>query len=187
MTAYNGVRAVQPQAGMRALVVGAGTLGAIAAQLLRADGLDVDMSIVEPARRAFVESLGVRAVEQVAPRAYDVVVEYAGSAGAVRTAIEAVVPGGRIALAGVQPDLVDGVDVNAIVLNSISLHGVMPIDNFPALLERLASGAVEVDPLIERIYDLEDAPEAYARLADHTRAQPKLMLRIDDKGKGCNS
>lgn len=179
VTALNCIRSAGAEAGMRALVVGAGTLGAIAAQLLRNEGLDVEVSIVEPGRRAFVESLGVRAVEQVPRRAYDVVVEYAGSAGAVRAALDAVRVGGTVALAGVQPALVDGVDVNAIVLDGITLRGTLPVESLPAMLGPLASGAVAAEPLIERVYALEDAPEAYARLADQTRERPKLMLRID--------
>jgi threonine dehydrogenase-like Zn-dependent dehydrogenase len=178
VTALTCIKATGAQAGMRALVVGAGTLGAIAAQILRHEGLDVDVSIVDPERRAFVESLGVRAVEQVQPRGYDVVLEFAGSAGAVRTAIEAVAAGGTIGLAGVQPGLVDGFDVNAIVLNGITVRGGNEPPDFPALLALLASGAVAVEPLIERVYALEQAPEAYARLADQTRPRPKLMLGI---------
>jgi 2-desacetyl-2-hydroxyethyl bacteriochlorophyllide A dehydrogenase len=178
VTALNCIRSAGAEAGMRALVVGAGTLGAIAAQLLRNEGLDVDVSIVDPARRAFVESLGVRAVEQVPRRAYDVVVEYAGSAGAVRAALDAVKAGGTVALAGVQPAPVDGVDVNAIVLDGITLRGTLPAERFPEMLGQLASGAVAAEPLIEHVYALEDAPEAYARLADPSRERPKLMLRI---------
>jgi 2-desacetyl-2-hydroxyethyl bacteriochlorophyllide A dehydrogenase len=179
VTVLTTIKAAGAQAGMRALVVGAGTLGAIAAQILRHEGLDADVSIVEPERRAFVESLGVRAVEQVQPRAYDVVVEFAGSAGAVRTAVEAVAPGGTVVLAGVQPGLVDGFDVNAIVLNGITVRAGAEPPDFPALLALLASGAVAAEPLIERVYELEQAPAAYARLADQTRARPKLMLAIE--------
>lgn len=181
VTALATIRSAGARAGMRALVVGAGTLGAIAAQILRHEGVDVDVSIVEPERRPFVESLGVRAVEQIQPRSYDIVVELAGSAGAVRAALEAVAPDGTVALAGVQPGPVDGVDVNAIVLHGITLCGPRDDGDFAEMLELLASGAVAVDPLIERLYDIENAPEAYARLSDQTRARPKLMLRIGDE------
>lgn len=180
VTALACIRSAGAQAGMRALVVGAGTLGAIAAQILRHEGVEVDVSIVEPSRRAFVESLGVPAVEQVAPRAYDVVVEFAGAPGAVRAALDAVKPGGTVALAGVQPGLVDGIDVNAIVLSGLTLRGVTEVGDFAETLALLASGAVAVEPLLERLYDLEEAPEAYARLSDQTRARPKLMLRIGE-------
>lgn len=180
-TALNGVLAVDPEPGMRALVVGAGTLGAIAAQLLRNRGLDVDVLIVDPERRAFVERLGARAVERVEPGAYEAVVEYAGSAGAVHAAIEAAAPGGRVALAGVQPGPVDGVDVNEIVLKSVTIVGITTSDRFAAVLDELASGTVAAELLIDRVYALEEAPEAYARLANPARERPKLMLRIGDE------
>jgi threonine dehydrogenase-like Zn-dependent dehydrogenase len=178
VTALNGVLAVEPQPGMRALVVGAGTLGAIAAQSLRNRGVEVDVLIVDPDRRPFVEQLGARPVERVEPGAYDAVVEYAGSAGAVHAAIEAVAPGGRIALVGVQPGPVDGVEVNDIVLKGVIVAGIMISDGFDAMLAELASGAVAAEPLIDEVYELEDARVAYARLADPLRRRPKLMLRI---------
>jgi 2-desacetyl-2-hydroxyethyl bacteriochlorophyllide A dehydrogenase len=181
VTALATIRSAGAQPGMRALVVGAGTLGAIAAQILRHEGVEVDVSIVEPERRPFVESLGVRAVEQVSPHAYDVVVEFAGAASAVRAALDAVAPGGTVALAGVQPALVDGIDVNAIVLNGITMRGAQGDGGFAEMLGLLASDAVAVDPLIERLYDFEEAPEAYARLSDQTRARPKLMLQLGGK------
>ena len=156
--------------------VGAGTLGAIAAQILRHQGLDVDVSIVEPQRRPFVESLGVRAVERVESRAYDVVLEFAGSAGAVRASLDAVAAGGTVALTGVQSGPVDGIDVDAIVLNGITVRGGTESPDFPAMLALLASGAIAAEPLVEQVYELEDAPAAYAHLADQTRARPKLML-----------
>jgi 2-desacetyl-2-hydroxyethyl bacteriochlorophyllide A dehydrogenase len=180
VTALNSIEAAGVERGMRALVVGAGTLGAIAAQILRHRGLAVDVLIVDPDRRPLVEALGVRAVERVEPAAYAVAFEFAGSAGAVRAAIEAVAAGGTVALAGVQPGPVDGVDVNAIVLNGITVRGPVATDAFPAMLGYLASGAVAAEPLIEQVYELEDAPAAYARLSDPARARPKLMLRIGD-------
>jgi len=180
VTALAAIRSAGVRAGMRALVVGAGTLGAIAAQILRHEGAEVDVLIVEPERRPFVESLGARAVERAQPRGYDVVLEFAGAAAAVRAAIDAVVPGGTVALAGVQPGPVDGVDVNAIVLSGLTVCGVTLPSDFPAMLELLASGAVAVDPLLERVYALEEAADAYARLSDQTRERPKLMLRVGD-------
>jgi 2-desacetyl-2-hydroxyethyl bacteriochlorophyllide A dehydrogenase len=178
VTALAAIRSAGAEPGARALVVGAGTLGAIAAQILRRERIEVDVSIVEPERRPFVESLGVRAVERVQERAYDVVLELAGSAGAVRTAIAAAAPRGTVVLVGVQAGLVDGVDVNAIVLHGLTVRGDVASPGFEAILELLASGDVAVEPLLERIYELEEAPRAYAHLADPTRVRPKLMLRV---------
>jgi threonine dehydrogenase-like Zn-dependent dehydrogenase len=182
VTALATIEAAGAQAGMRALVIGAGTLGAIAAQILLARGLEVDVSIVEPSRAEFVESLGVRAVEAVPARSYDVVVEFAGAAAALRTAIDAAAPRATIALAGIQSGPVDGIDVNAIVINGLLLRGPCDGYDLATMLNSIASGEVVAEPLVHRLYELEEAPEAYARLADHSRERPKLMLRIGGEG-----
>jgi 2-desacetyl-2-hydroxyethyl bacteriochlorophyllide A dehydrogenase len=182
VTALNGVLAVEPEPGMRALVVGAGTLGLIAAQLLRDRGLEVDVLLVDPRRAALVEELGVRAIERAEADSYEAVVEYAGSAAAVATAIAAVAPGGSVALAGVQPGEVDSVDVNAIVLKGITVRGISGPERFSEMLAELAAGAVAAAPLIDREYELEDAAAAYARLGDAERPRPKVLLRIGAGG-----
>ena len=104
--------------------------------------------------------------------------EYAGSPGAVHAAIAAVAPGGRIALAGVQPGPVDGVEVNDVVLRGVTVAGITISDRFRAMMDELASGAVAAEPLIDRVYELEEAPAAFAALADAARERPKVLLGV---------
>jgi threonine dehydrogenase-like Zn-dependent dehydrogenase len=95
--------------------------------------------------------------------------------------VPAVAPGGRIAVIGVQPAPVDGVDVNALVLKDVSLHGVL---NGPGLYDRmlgeLAAGGFAAAALIDSEFELADAGPALARLREPGRAAPKVVLRIGD-------
>jgi 2-desacetyl-2-hydroxyethyl bacteriochlorophyllide A dehydrogenase len=168
-------------AGRRTLVVGAGTLGLIGAQLLAARGAEVDVLVVEPPRLPLVEQLGLHAVDRAETAAYHAVVEAAGTAAAFHTSLAAVAPGGGVALVGVQPAPVDGVDVNELVLKDAVLHGILSGPGLHgAMLDELARGTVDAAALIEEEYELADAVEAFAAAARPGRAAPKIVLRVAD-------
>jgi threonine dehydrogenase-like Zn-dependent dehydrogenase len=183
VTALNAVRrAGLPRSG-RALVIGAGTLGSVAAQLLVSSRVAVDVLVLSGEQAACVEELGASAVLAPGADAYEVVVEAAGTAAAVRQALAAVAPGGRIALAGVLPSAADGLDVNAIVLKDVTVLGIL---NGPGLygetLEALRTGALRAAPLVDREFGLDDAPEAFAELGRPRRGRPKLLIRVSGRG-----
>lgn len=179
VTALNALRQLCPSSGQHALVIGAGTLGAIATQLLVSRGVAVDVLVLDPSRAALVERSGARLVTTVAEGAYDLVVEAAGTASAVHASLDAAAPGGGIAFTGIQARPVDGLDVNQVVLKDLTLHGVINGSGlYGAMLEELASGAVDASALIEDEFVLADAGVALTRLADSVRARPKVLLRL---------
>lgn len=179
VTALNAVERLGDVAHRETLVVGAGTLGLIAAQLLLERGARVDVVVVEPERARLVGRLGARPVHSVAPDRHAFVVEAAGTPAALRTAFAAVAPGGTIAVTGVQPAPVDALDVNALVLKDATVRGVL---NGPGLYERmlaaLATGVLDAEALIDSEFELGDARAALARLAAPGRAAPKVLLRL---------
>jgi 2-desacetyl-2-hydroxyethyl bacteriochlorophyllide A dehydrogenase len=179
VTVVNGLRRLgRPDAG-RALVIGSGTLGSIAAQLLVSRGVAVDVLVLGEAQAALVEDLGAAPV--LAPRTagYEVVVEAAGTPHAVNQALAAVAPGGRIALMGVLPSPVDQVDVNAIVLKDVTVLGILSGPGlFDETLEALRAGEFCARPLINREFELDDARAAFDELANPERGRPKLLIRV---------
>jgi 2-desacetyl-2-hydroxyethyl bacteriochlorophyllide A dehydrogenase len=179
VTALNAVDRIGDVAGGPVAVVGAGTLGLLAAQLLLARGAEVDVVVVEPERTALVERIGARPVPSAAPERYAAAIEAAGTPAAVHAALAAVAPGGRIAVVGVQPGPVDGVDLNALVLKDASLHGVL---NGPGLYDRLlgelAAGGFDASALIDVEFELGEARAALERLQEPGRAAPKIVLRV---------
>ena len=179
VTACHAVARFGQAADRRALVIGAGTLGLIAAQLLHSAGAVVDVLDVVPDRKPLIEELAATPVTRVEQARYDLVVEAAGSATAVHDALTAVAPGGQIALIGVQGAPIDHVDVNTLVLNDATLFGVLNGPGlYDVLLARLAEGAVATAPLIDQEYPLADAEHALARLANPARTRPKVLLRV---------
>jgi threonine dehydrogenase-like Zn-dependent dehydrogenase len=179
VTVLNALKRVGLPQSSRALVIGAGTLGLIAALVLIARGVAVDVLVLRPAQAELVDELGASPVFKPAATGYEIVVEAAGTPLAVQQAVSAVAAGGRIALTGVLPSPVEELDVNAIVLKDVTVFGVL---NGPGLfdetLQALQAGHFRAPPLIDREFDLSDAAAAFEELASRARRRPKLLLRI---------
>ncbi len=144
------VRAVgrgEPKRGETAAVVGAGTLGLLALQVLRARGARV--MVVSRSRRRFAlaEELGAEAThatvegppDDLARRfsgreGVDLVVETAGTPEAVTLALELVRPGGRIVLTGL-PHEPTSVSFFSVVRREVTLDW---LDDLPGRISRSA-------------------------------------------------
>jgi L-iditol 2-dehydrogenase len=90
--------------GARVLVIGDGTVGLLAAQLC---GMWSPSTVTVSGRRAEQEDLAATlgatgfTVDPPQDRAYDVVIEAAGSTTAVETAVRSAAPGGQVLLLGI--------------------------------------------------------------------------------------
>jgi L-iditol 2-dehydrogenase len=176
------VRAVHRGAagpGEVAAVIGAGTLGLLALQVLRARGARV-LVVSRTARRFdLAGALGAEATHVVGEGALetaarrfsgregvDLVVETAGSADAVAHALSLVRPGGRVVLTGL-PHEPTTVHFFTVVRREITIAGSMIYqDEFPEALRLLADGAVRGRPLITHRFGLDRIEEAFAAHRD---------------------
>jgi (R,R)-butanediol dehydrogenase / meso-butanediol dehydrogenase / diacetyl reductase len=151
--------------GQRALVLGAGPIGALSIAALRALGVD-DVTCAEPGerRRALAATVGATAVchpddldvpsraepGRVVDGAVDVVLECSGHASAMETGLAQLIPGGTLVLVGAgmaSPRF----DPNRILLNELVVTGAncYDQDGFERALDLLVAGALPVDDLIE--------------------------------------
>ena len=172
------VRAVNrgaPRAGETAAVVGAGTLGLLAVQVLRAR--DVRVLVVSRSRRHFdlARELGASAthaladgpLEPVAQRfsgreGVDLVVETAGTAEAVPPALALVRPGGRVVLTGL-PHEATTLSFFPVVRHEITILGSMIYqDEFPQALALLDDDRVRTDALLTHRFELAAIDAAFA-------------------------
>jgi L-iditol 2-dehydrogenase len=175
------VRAVEraaAQAGETAAVVGVGTLGLLAVQVLRARGCRV-LAVSRTARRlplaarlgaertlALDDGDPVAAARALAGRdGVDCVVETAGTARAVELVLGQVGfvrPGGRVVLTGL-PHEPASVPFFWLVRREIDVRGSMIYrDEFGQALALLARGAVEVSDLLTHRFPLERIEQALA-------------------------
>jgi len=186
------VRAVgrgEPKPGETAAIVGAGTLGLLALQVLRARGAKVMVTSRSRRRFALASQLGADATHATpegpladAARRFagregvDLVVETAGTAEAVTHALELVRPGGRVVLTGL-PHEPTSVSFFSVVRREITLIGSMIYqDEFPEALRLVESGAVQTTPLITHRFGLDRIGEAFAAHADPSSIKVALEI-----------
>lgn len=187
------VRAVNrgtPRPGETAAVVGAGSLGLLAIQVLRARGLRT-LAVSRTERRfALARELGadathpVRSAEDLgeASRHFsgregvDLVVETAGSPEAVAHALALVRPGGRVVLTGL-PHEPTPVSFFGVVRREITIVGSMVYQGeFPEALALVGSGAVRGEPLLTHRYGLDRIADAFAAHRDPASIKVALMI-----------
>src|SRR5262245_63338635 len=172
------VRAVgrgAPRPGESAAVVGAGTLGLLATQVLRARGARV-LAVSRTARRfELARELGAEATALVGDgdltgmtrrfsgrEGVDLVVETAGTAEAVAHALALVRPGGRVVLTGL-PHEPTPVAFFSVVRREVTITGSMIYqDEFPEAMRLIAAGTVRARPLVTHRFGLEAIGQAFA-------------------------
>jgi len=181
------VRRGAPRAGETAAVVGAGTLGLLALQVLTAAGARVLVVSRTSRRFAMAKALGAAdthavsagsldgAAQQFSGReGVDLVIETAGSAMAVQHALSLVRPGGRVVLTGL-PHEPTPVAFFSVVRREVTITGSMIYqDEFGEALRLLESGAVRGEPLVTHRFDLDAIGEAFD--AHHDPASIKVAV-----------
>jgi L-iditol 2-dehydrogenase len=183
--AVHAVSLAKVSAGNSALVVGAGMIGLLTAQVLHAAGCSrVFVTDIDASRLRLAQTLGVTAAlsaeTDVVPQilqltegaGVDVAVEAVGATETVKASIESVRKGGTVVLVGnISPQII--IPLQKVVTRQIRLQGsCASAGEYPRAMELLASGAVQVKPLITAVAPLAEGPQWFARL--HAR-EPNLM------------
>ncbi|HEX6446917.1 MAG TPA: alcohol dehydrogenase catalytic domain-containing protein [Streptosporangiales bacterium] len=171
--------------GERAAVVGAGTLGLLATQLLAAVH-PAELVVVHTrrdraglAKRCGATSLAT--VDEAASLAggFDAVVEAAGASGAARTATRLARRGGRVVLTGIAPADDDPPSPTDLVLGELTVHTVFgaPSRAWSHAVRAFASGALHPAELVTHEFPLDEVAEAYRVLEHERRSTVKVLLR----------
>jgi 2-desacetyl-2-hydroxyethyl bacteriochlorophyllide A dehydrogenase len=174
-----------PVPGERVAVVGGGTLGLLAAQLLHAASPG-ELTVVDPnaargelAYRAGATSMLSPADAAKSAARFDVVVEAAGVAGAARLAVRLGRRGGRVVLLGIPGSDDDPPSPTDLVLNQVT---VLPVFGAPSrawshAVRAFATGALDPAAVITHELPLTDAATAFDLLADPRAGAVKVLLR----------
>jgi 2-desacetyl-2-hydroxyethyl bacteriochlorophyllide A dehydrogenase len=149
----------------RVLLVGAGRLGQLIARALATTGCDLTVVARHLHQRELLETAGIRwcSEEAVASGGFDLAVEASGHPDGFALARRAVRAGGTLVLKSTYGASVE-LDLSSLVVDEITLIGSRCGDFVPAL-ERLSSGAVMPQALIEARYPLDRGLEAFAHAA----------------------
>lgn len=181
------------RSGEAAAVVGAGTLGLLALQVLVARGArvlvvartDRRLALARGLGAADARTVGAGALEDLARRfsgreGVDVVIETAGTADAVEHALALVRPAGRVVLTGL-PHAPTPVRFFSVVRREITLTGSMIYrDEFGEALDLIATGAVRPAPLVTHRFPLAAIADAFA--AHRDPASIKVAVAVSDRG-----
>jgi L-iditol 2-dehydrogenase len=193
--ALHGVRVSGAQGGETALVVGAGMIGLLTMQAARAAGCSpVYISDLDTSRLALAARLGAdhvlpfsgpqlasRIRQMTGGRGADIVFEAVGNNTTVATAIDCVCKGGTVTLIGnVAPDV--NLPLQKVVSRQIRLQGsCASAGEYPQAIDLVASGKIQVKPLITAVAPLEEGPSWFERL--HAREPNLMKIVLAPQGK----
>ena len=191
--AMHGVSLAQISANAKALVVGAGMIGLLITQALRAAGCSrIFVTDLDDSRLKLAEEVGAHvtlsAKSDVARQmekltggvGVDVALEAVGQTDSVKAAIESVRKGGTVVLVGnIAPEVT--IPLQKVVTRQIRLQGsCASAGEYPRAIELMASGAIRVKNLISAIAPLTEGPRWFERL--YTR-EPNLMKVVLTPGE----
>jgi L-idonate 5-dehydrogenase len=189
--ALHAVKRAGSVAGRRVLVTGAGAIGLMAAITVRAFGAaPAAISDIVPERRAKAEELGIdmvldpssagfaeRAME-ISEGGFDFVFEASGAAPALRSAIELSRPGATIVQIGTLGTAEIPLPVNRLMTKELTLMGSMRYGNvFDEAIRLVAAGRVDLRPLINGVFQLDETVKAFEFMADKARSF-KVQIQI---------
>jgi L-iditol 2-dehydrogenase len=185
--ALHAVRISEVKGGETALVIGAGMIGLLTLQAARAAGCKrVFIADVDETRLALANQVGAdetlhsadliaHIMELTGGEGVDIVLEAVGRNETVAASIDAVRKGGTVTLIGnIAPEVT--LPLQKVVTRQIRLQGsCASAGEYPQAIELIASGAIQVKPLITAVAALEEGPRWFERL--HAR-EPNLMKVI---------
>jgi 2-desacetyl-2-hydroxyethyl bacteriochlorophyllide A dehydrogenase len=184
-------RIVSPPTFFRLMIVGAGTMGALAVSVaLRIGARDVLTADVNDQRLETMRKLGASATvnatsseavaeaQRVAGRGYDVVIDASGNAAARQMAFDFCRPGGLVVLLGMGTQRSE---VNFVTSIRKEHRVVMSFAYTPAdfrrSLDLLIAGEIDLTPWTVRM-PLERGQEAFERMSRDPGVLLKMMLEV---------
>jgi L-iditol 2-dehydrogenase len=174
-----------------AVVVGSGMIGLLTVQALRAAGFARVVAVdVDDARLAMAKKLGASEVfnsktgdaaasvrQLTEGRGAALAIECVGATDPIRSAIACVRKGGAVTLVGNFAPSVD-LPLQEVVTRQLRLQGSCASSGeYPAAIDLMASGAIQVDPLISAVAPLAQGASWFERLYRHEPNLMKVILR----------
>jgi L-iditol 2-dehydrogenase len=195
--ALHAVKVSVVKKGDTALVVGAGMIGLLTMQALRAAGAGkVMIADIDETRLTLGELLGAdealrgtggEIAEAILKRTggigADVVFDAVGRAKTVAESIDSVRKGGTVTLIGnIEPEVM--LPLQKVVSRQIRLQGTAAsAGEYPEAIELISTGRIHVRPLITAVAPLEDGPGWFERLHAQEPNLMKVVLAPGENGR----
>ena len=181
--------------GLDVLVLGAGPIGNLVAQVARWRGSrqilisDLSDTRLEIARRCGISNtfnsreacLEDRVAEVFGAKRADVTFECVGCAQTANQAIHCVRKGGVVIVVGVFGDR-PLIDLGLVQDRELEVRGTLMYQrqDYEDAIRCLAEGGITVDPLLTKTFSFRRYPEAYAFIEENREKVMKVMIDLDD-------
>ena len=162
----------------KVLVLGDGKLGLLVALVLSQSGANIMLAGKHEAKLDIArrQKIRVKRVDELSKsRAYEIVVEATGSAEGIDSALDLVKPRGTIVLKSTIAEE-KKMNLTRAVIEEVTIVGSR-CGPFPPALAALASGRIQVKPLISAVYPFREASKAFER----ARQEDAVKVLLDFK------
>ena len=168
----------------RLLITGAGPVGVMTALVARASGAaSITITDTNDARLARAAELGFNTVKPLTTDItsldpFDAFIECSGAAVAINQGIHAMAPAGIVVLVGMAPNGNIELPVDVIQGKELWVTGTFRYANtYPAAVELVASGAIDLDALVSKTFTLDEADQALSYYKSDPTAM-KVVVRV---------
>ena len=190
---YHGIQRANVHEGDKVLVVGAGTIGLLAAIAAKSRGAKVWICDVAPMKLEYALRFGIdgtvlntspdalkNAIDEITDgNGFDVTVECVGLPSTFQNCLDAACFGGRVAVIGVGKHNID-LDFTIIQKKELNIYGsrnAMTRD-FEELIDTVKSQNLELDGVVTNVYDFENAVQAFEDFSANANNMLKVMIKF---------
>lgn len=192
---YHGVTRGGVKQGDKVLVVGAGTIGVLAAVAAKAKGGEVTICDVAPEKLEYAyktfglhhkllnsspEAFAAGVAEFTKGNGYDVTIEAVGMPQTFQNCIDAACFGGRMVLIGVSKRNIDNFFFTIIQKKELNIYGSRNAlkKDFLELIDLVKGGGVDLEKIVTNEYAWTDAPKAFADFSANAGKMLKVVLNF---------
>ena len=188
---YHGVKRAGVKGGDKVLIVGAGTIGILAAVAAKQKGAEVYIADVSQVKLDYAREFGVdgvvladgpeayeRAVKEITGgNGFDVTIEAVGLPSTFQNCIDAAAFGGRMVLIGVGKENLD-FNFTMIQKKELNVFGsrnsLKP--DFLELIDLVKAGKIPLKKIITDVYKFDQAPRAFQEMSENAGRMLKVII-----------
>ena len=188
---YHGVKRAGVKGGDKVLIVGAGTIGILAAVAAKQKGAEVYIADVSQVKLDYAREFGVdgvvladgpeayeRAVKEITGgNGFDVTIEAVGLPSTFQNCIDAAAFGGRMVLIGVGKENLDFnfTMIQKKELNVFGSRNALKPD-FLELIDLVKAGKIPLKKIIADVYKFDQAPRAFQEMSENAGRMLKVII-----------
>lgn len=190
---YHGVAHANVKKGEKVLIVGAGTIGILAAYSAKAFGAEVTICDVAPNKLKLAQQLGIdsnllnegsnfldKVNELTNGNGFDVTIEAVGLPSTFQNCIDAVAFGGRVVLIGVGKNNLD-FNFTMIQKKELKIYGSRNAvkSDFENVIKLIKDNNINIENIVTNEFDFDNAADAFRNFHDNSANMLKVIINFN--------